>query len=99
MLLAEDLRLADQVRNLEVLIEGTGCKQRRLPVVICAHRQNLIQEMREKKKTKRKSIGCLRVVIQQVSVREPRGWCVVELHYRYKRHKRESESACELLRF
>lgn len=41
MLLAEDLRLADQVRNLEVLIEGTGCKQRRLPVVICAHRQNL----------------------------------------------------------
>lgn len=49
MLLAEDLRLADQVRNLEVLIEGTGCKQRRLPVVICAHRQNLIRERKRKK--------------------------------------------------
>lgn len=57
MLLAEDLRLADQVRNLEVLIEGTGCKQRRLPVVICAHRQNLIQEMREKRKQKENQLA------------------------------------------
>lgn len=52
MLLAEDLRLANQVRNLEVLIEGTGCKQRRLPVVICAHRQNLCCEPSSEKKTK-----------------------------------------------
>lgn len=41
VLLAEDLRLADQVRDLEVLVEGTRREQGCLPVVICAHRQNL----------------------------------------------------------
>lgn len=41
MLLAEDLGLTDEVRNLEVLIERTRRKQGRFSVVICAHRQNL----------------------------------------------------------
>lgn len=41
VLLAEDLCLADQIRDLEVLVEGTGREQGCLPVVIRAHRQNL----------------------------------------------------------
>lgn len=54
MLFAEDLRLANQVRNLEVLVEGTGCKQGRLSVVICAHRQNLRADIADGTKWKEK---------------------------------------------
>lgn len=41
VLFAEDLCLADQIRDLEVLVEGTRREQGCLPVVIRAHRQNL----------------------------------------------------------
>lgn len=41
VLLAQDLCLADQIRDLEVLVEGTRREQGCLPVVIRAHRQNL----------------------------------------------------------